>query len=70
MIRETLHCCRVSFGQAGEGDAVLSKRLSSSEDTGKDTDAGECVKGLMVSMFLGESIKVLRGVAVGNTLLW
>ena len=70
MIRETPHCCRVSFGKAGEGDTVLSKRLSSSGNTGKDTDAGECIKGLVVSMFLGDGIKLLRGMTAGNTLLW
>ena len=47
MIRETLHCCRVSCGQTGEGEAVLSKQLSSSGDTGTDEGAGENDEGVL-----------------------
>lgn len=41
MIRETLHCCRVSVGQTGEDEAILSKQLASSGNTGKVGNAGE-----------------------------
>jgi len=47
MIRETLHCCRVSCGRAGEDEAVLSKQPASSGDTGTDEGAGENDEGVL-----------------------
>lgn len=47
MIRETLHCCRVSCGRTGEDEAVLSKQPASSGDTGTDEGAGENDEGVL-----------------------